>query len=83
MRENILLVRKIYCVSCADFWVLSILGMPACRDYVIDPLLAASRAAHRTVLRLRPYNLRYIRANSQTSTVRYGYTVRVYGRIYG
>ena len=42
-----------------------------------------SRAAHRTVLRLRPYNLRYIRANSQTSTVRYGNTVWEYSRIYG
>jgi len=48
MRENILLVRKNYCVSCADFWVLSILGLPACRDYVIDPLLAASACPGRT-----------------------------------
>ena len=42
MRENIVLIPEIYCVSCADFWVSSILGMPACRHYVIDPLLAAS-----------------------------------------
>jgi len=39
MRENILLIPS---VSCADFWVSSILGMLACRYYVIDPLLAAS-----------------------------------------
>jgi len=42
MRENILLIPEIYSVSCADFWVASILGMLACRYYVIDPLLAAS-----------------------------------------
>ena len=42
MRGNIVLIPEIYCVSCADFWVSSILGMPVCRHYVIDPLLAAS-----------------------------------------
>jgi len=39
MHENILLIPS---VSCADFWVSSILGMLACRYYVIDPLLATS-----------------------------------------
>ena len=40
MCENILLIPEIYSVSCVDFWVSSILGMLACRYYVIDPLLA-------------------------------------------
>ena len=42
MRNFFLLIPKFFCASCADFWVPSILGMPACRYYVIDPLLAAS-----------------------------------------
>ena len=45
MREHILVVPETYCLSCADFWVSPILGMSACRHYVIDPLLAASAPA--------------------------------------
>ena len=41
MCKNILLVPKIYYFSCVDFWVSSILGMPACCHYAIDSLLAA------------------------------------------
>ena len=39
---NFLLLPGIYYVLCADFLFSTILGVPWCRDYVIDLLLAAS-----------------------------------------
>ena len=47
-------MHKFFCVSCADFWVSSILGMLACCYHVIDPLLAA--LAHQPSRKDHPFH---------------------------